>query len=177
MEKIKVGILVGSDSDLPTIESTVKVLDEFKIAYKITVASAHRTPEKVKSFINDCEKSGVEVFIAAAGMAAALPGVVASETALPVIGVPLESKNLSGLDALFSIVQMPPGIPVGTVAIGKAGATNAGILAAQILSIKYSEIKEAMKKYRKKMKQTIMEKDNSLQKLGIKKYIETKAKK
>jgi 5-(carboxyamino)imidazole ribonucleotide mutase len=171
-KKIQVGIIVGSDSDLPAINSAVKILEDLNIPFKITIASAHRTPGKVKEYIKECETEGAEVFIAAAGMAAALPGVVASETNLPVIGVPLESKSLAGIDALFSIVQMPPGIPVATVAIGKAGATNAGILAAQILSVKYPELKAKLAGIRSALAKTVTDKDNKLQQSGIKQYIE-----
>lgn len=171
-EKVLVAVITGSDSDLPAVEAAVKILTEFGIAYSVTVASAHRTPEKVRQYVKDSEAAGAEVFIAAAGMAAALPGVVAAETAFPVIGVPLESKSLAGVDALFSIVQMPPGIPVATVAIGKAGAANAGVLAAEILSVKYPELRVKLAQYRKKMAGAIAEKDAELQKLGIKKYVE-----
>ena len=125
----------------------------------------------MNGFIN-AEKNGAEVFIAAAGMAAALPGVVASETVLPVIGIPVESKNLGGLDALYSIVQMPPGIPVATVAIGKPGAKNAAVLAVQILSVKDLSLRVKMAAYRKKNGDAIMEKDKRLQDLGIHKYLE-----
>ncbi|MFH1368533.1 MAG: 5-(carboxyamino)imidazole ribonucleotide mutase [Elusimicrobiota bacterium] len=170
--KMQVAIITGSDSDLPVISSSAKILEEFGISYKITVASAHRTPKKVKNYVKSSERNGAEVFIAAAGMAAALPGVVASETTLPVIGVPLESKGLAGIDALFSIVQMPPGIPVGTVAIGKAGATNAGIFAVQILALKYPKLKAKLAIYRRNMAKTIENKDIRLQKMGIKRYIE-----
>lgn len=170
--KIQVGIIVGSDSDLPAINSAVKILEELSITYKITIASAHRTPEKVREYVKACEAEGAEVFIAGAGMAAALPGVVASETNLPVIGVPLESKSLAGIDALFSIVQMPPGIPVATVAIGKSGAANAGILAVQILSVKYPELRKKLTEYRSGLAKAVAEKDGRLQQSGIKQYIE-----
>jgi len=171
MKKIKVAIIVGSDSDLPVIENATKVLDDFNILYSLNVASAHRSPEYVKQCVRLAERSGAKVFIAAAGMSAALPGVVASETALPVIGIPLEGKSLSGLDALFSIVQMPPGIPVGTVALGKPGATNAAVLAAEILALSDSSLKNKIKNYRKKLSDTIIEKDKVLKKSGIRKYI------
>jgi 5-(carboxyamino)imidazole ribonucleotide mutase len=171
MEKVKVGIIVGSDSDLPLIQETTSVLDEFSINYRVTIASAHRTPEKVKRFIKSCEKQGVEVFIAAAGMAAALPGVVASETVFPVIGVPIPSKSLGGVDALYSIVQMPSGIPVATVAIGKAGAKNAGILAVEILAIKNTKLRTKLKWYKHKMAVSVENKDKKLQKLGVDNYI------
>ena len=170
----KVAILVGSDSDLPVVSSATKILDEFSVPYNIHVASAHRTPEKVKEYVLTSEQQGAEVFIAAAGMAAALPGVVASLTTRPVIGIPLEGKDLSGLDALFAIVQMPPGIPVATVAIGKSGATNAGILAVQILARNDKVLQNKLKAYREKLAADVADKDSRLQKLGIEKYIETK---
>ena len=171
MKKISAAIIVGSDSDLPVVSFTTKVLDEFGISYSLNVASAHRTPEYVKQCIRSAERQGAKVFIAAAGMSAALPGVVASETILPVIGIPMEGKSLSGLDALFSIVQMPPGIPVATVALGKPGATNAAILAAEILAAGNARLKNKIGAYRKKMADTIIKKDRMLKKSGIEKYI------
>jgi len=176
MKKIKVAIVVGSDSDLPIIVNTTKILEELNIAYSIAVASAHRTPDKVIKYVKDCENAGADVFIAAAGMAAALPGVVASKTLKPVIGLPIESKVLGGQDALFSIVQMPQGIPVATVAIGKAGAINAGVLAAQILAVKDNEILQKLISYRKKLANTVNEKNAKLQKVGIAKFIEQNTK-
>jgi len=176
MKKIKVGVVVGSDSDLPIINITTKILDELGIAFSIAVASAHRTPDKVIKFVKDSEEAGAEVFIAAAGMAAALPGVVASKTLKPVIGLPIEGKTLGGQDALFSIVQMPPGVPVATVAIGKAGAANAGILAAQILSLKDNGLYEKLVAYRKKLADNVNEKNAKLQKIGIVKFIEQSTK-
>lgn len=172
MNKPKVAIIVGSDSDLPVVGETVKVLNGFDVEVSVNIASAHRTPLKVKEIIRKAQAEGVEVFIAAAGMAAALPGVVASETTLPVIGIPLEGKTLGGLDAMFSILQMPPGIPVATVSIGKAGATNAAILAIEILSIKYPDLREKLAENRMKTVSSIESKDTKLQKLGIQKYIE-----
>ena len=177
MKKLSVAIIVGSDSDLPVVNSTIKVLDEFGISYSLNVASAHRTPEYVKQCIRTAERLGAKVFIAAAGMSAALPGVVAAETNLPVIGIPMEGKSLSGLDALFSIVQMPPGIPVATVAIGKPGATNAGILAAEILAVFDTRLRGKIGAYRKKMADTIIKKDRMLKKSGIEKYMSDQAKK
>jgi len=141
----KIGIIIGSKSDLPVIEKTTKQLDEFGISYEIIVASAHRTPKKVEKFTKDAEGK-YDLIIAAAGMSAALPGVVASQTALPVIGIPIHSKALSGHDALFSIVQMPPGVPVATVAID--GGKNAAILAAQILALKYPELTARIKRFK-----------------------------
>jgi 5-(carboxyamino)imidazole ribonucleotide mutase len=138
-----VGIIIGSQSDLPIIEKTTKALAEFGIAYELTIASAHRAPKKVEAFAKGAEKK-YDVIIAGAGMAAALPGVVAAHTHLPVIGLPISSPALKGHDALFSIVQMPPGVPVACVAID--GAKNAAILAAQILALKYPKLKAKLKK-------------------------------
>ncbi|MDI6731368.1 MAG: 5-(carboxyamino)imidazole ribonucleotide mutase [Candidatus Margulisbacteria bacterium] len=149
MKQPKVGIITGSKSDLPILEKTEKALQEFGIAYEITVASAHRTPHQVAKYAADAEKK-FDLIIAAAGMAAALPGVIAGHTTLPVIGIPIHSQGLGGHDALFSIVQMPPGVPVATVAID--GAKNAAILAAQILALKYPGIKAKLKKLKKDLR-------------------------
>ena len=143
MTKPKVGIIVGSQSDLPIVEKTTKTLKDLGISYELTIASAHRTPKKVEAFAKGAEKK-YDVIIAGAGMAAALPGVVAAHTHLPVIGLPISSPQLKGHDALFSIVQMPPGVPVACVAID--GAKNAAILAAQILALKYPKLKAKLKK-------------------------------
>jgi 5-(carboxyamino)imidazole ribonucleotide mutase len=143
----KIGIIVGSKSDLPVIEKAENVLKEFGIAYDLKIASAHRTPKEVEKFAK-AAANNYDLIIAAAGMAAALPGVVAAHTTLPVIGVPIHSPSLSGHDALFSIVQMPPGVPVATVAID--GAKNAAILAAEILSLKYPALKAKLKKIKGK---------------------------
>ena len=140
-----VAVLLGSASDLPVANKATAVLDSLGIGYELAVASAHRTPQRVKNFIRNCELVGVEVFIAMAGMSAALPGVVASETLLPVIGVPISSQ-MDGLDALLSMVQMPPGIPVATVAVG--GGVNSAMLAAHILAVKYPDIRAALTEYR-----------------------------
>ncbi len=137
-----IAIIAGSGSDLALVEETVKVLDEFKLSYSLNIASAHRTAEHLKQCIEGAESSGVKVFIAVAGMSAALPGVIASETILPVIGVPVECKHLAGFDALLSIAQMPKGVPVATVAVGKAGAINAAILAVQIIAVADDILKE-----------------------------------
>ena len=145
MKKPKVAVIMGSKSDLPVMEKTVETLKSFGIASKVTVASAHRTPLRVIKFAKEAEKK-FDLIIAAAGMAAHLPGVIAAYTVLPVIGVPLEAKGLSGFDSLYAIVQMPSGVPVATVAIG--GAKNAAILAAQILSLKYPELKTKLKKFK-----------------------------
>lgn len=161
-EQAKVLIVMGSDSDLPVMEEARKTLDEFGVKSSMRIASAHRTPEKVASMIKDAEKDGIKIIIAGAGMAAHLAGAVAAQTTLPVIGVPLEGSSLDGLDALLSTVQMPSGIPVATMAIGKAGAKNAGILAAEILALSDGKISGALKEWRKKMAKTVEEKDKNL---------------
>jgi phosphoribosylaminoimidazole carboxylase PurE protein len=145
----KVAILMGSTSDQPVMASCQEALEYFGIDYEVHVMSAHRDPEKVTAFVSSAMERGFSVIIAGAGMAAHLPGVVAAQTTIPVIGVPLEASSLGGLDALYSIVQMPPGIPVATVAIGKAGAKNAGILAAQILSLSDKDLVDRLKRFRK----------------------------
>ena len=138
----KVAILMGSDSDLPIVEKGINVLKEYGVPFEVHVYSAHRTPVETAEFVKNAKDNGFGVIIAAAGMAAALPGVVASQTVLPVIGLPLTSQTLDGMDALLSIVQMPPGIPVATVAIN--GSKNAAYLALQIMAIKHESIKKAL---------------------------------
>jgi 5-(carboxyamino)imidazole ribonucleotide mutase len=170
--RTNVAVIVGSDSDLPVINETLRMLKFFGLSYSINIASAHRTAEHLKQCIKEAQKSGVKVFIAAAGMSAALPGVVASETVLPVIGVPMEGKNLSGMDSLFSVSQMPNGIPVACVALGKAGAVNAAVLAAQIISVSDDSLKEKLAQHRKQMAEAVVKKDLKLQKEGIDAYIE-----
>ncbi len=147
-ETPRVGLITGSKSDLPVLEKTEKQLKEFGIAYDLTVASAHRNPKKVADYARHAEES-YDLIIAAAGMAAALPGVIAAHTVLPVIGIPIHSPPLKGQDALFAIVQMPPGVPVATVAID--GARNAAVLAAQILSLKYPGLKAKLKKFKARL--------------------------
>jgi 5-(carboxyamino)imidazole ribonucleotide mutase len=144
-----VAVVMGSKSDAEVMQATQDVLDSLAIGYEVNVISAHRTPEKAKQFALNARGHGIEVIIAAAGGAAHLPGVLASWTSLPIIGVPLASSDLQGLDALLSIAQMPAGIPVATVAVGKAGAKNAAYLAAEILGLKYPEIRDAYDEYRK----------------------------
>ncbi len=156
--KPKVLILMGSDSDLPVMEETAKTLDSFGISCRMTVASAHRTPGLTLKLVKEAEKDGVEVIIAGAGMAAHLPGVVASHTVLPVIGVPLDASPLKGVDALLSMVQMPPGIPVATVALGKAGAKNAAILAARIMAVGNPSLTRKLLAHKKEMAKEVEEK-------------------
>ena len=143
-----VAVIMGSKSDTEAMQPTLDVLKELSIDYEVNVISAHRTPEKARQYGLAARSKGVEVIIAAAGGAAHLPGVLASWTTLPVIGVPLVANELKGIDALYSIVQMPAGIPVATMAIGTTGARNAAYLAAEILGLKYDKIREAYEKYR-----------------------------
>jgi 5-(carboxyamino)imidazole ribonucleotide mutase len=143
-----VGLIMGSRSDWETLESAAKTLDDLGIPHEVRVVSAHRTPDLLFEYASTAESRGLELLIAGAGGAAHLPGMAASKTALPVLGVPVETKTLKGMDSLLSIVQMPAGVPVGTLAIGKAGATNAALLAAAILGVKYPEFRVALKRFR-----------------------------
>lgn len=156
----KVAVIMGSDSDLPIVRKSVEILKKFGVLYEVSVISAHRTPEIAVEYASNAEARGFDVIIAAAGKAAHLPGVLAAFTILPVIGIPIKSSTLDGLDSLLSIVQMPTGIPVATVAID--GAENAGLLAVQILSLRYDELKEKLKLHRTEMKRTVIEKDNKI---------------
>jgi phosphoribosylamine--glycine ligase len=155
MSEITVLILMGSDSDAPVMQGAVDVLRELQIPCSMTVASAHRSPERVMRLVNEAPGQGVKVFVIGAGAAAHLAGVVAAHTTLPVIGVPIDSSALKGLDALLSTVQMPPGVPVATVSIGKPGATNAGVLAAQILALGDPAIGGRLDAYKKKLAQKV----------------------
>ena len=158
-----VGILMGSDSDLATMGEAAKVLREFDIPFEIHISSAHRTPDRVIRFARDAEKRGLRVLIAGAGGAAHLAGVTAAHTLLPVIGVPMEGGALHGLDALLSTVQMPGGIPVATVAIGKSGARNAGLLAVQILALSDPGLRRDLLASRRRLSAQVAEKDRQLQ--------------
>ena len=142
---------MGSDSDLEVLRETIKVLDDLEIPHEVVVASAHRTPEQTRRYATRAERRGIRVLIAGAGGAAALPGFLASLTSLPIIGVPINSSPLNGLDALLSIAQMPKGVPVATVAVGKWGAANAGILAAQILALSDAKVRKRLAAFRKAM--------------------------
>ena len=155
MDKIDVAIIMGSESDAEEMKAASDILNELEIKNESRVISAHRTPDRLREYISDAEKNGVKIFIGGAGMAAALPGVIAAHTHLPVLGVPIESKSLTGMDSLLSIVQMPPGIPVGTLAIGKAGAKNAGVLAASILALGNKDIETKLKEFRKKQSEKV----------------------
>ena len=149
----QVGIIIGSTSDQPVMEDTLKTLTELGVEAELVVASAHRNPDKVREWVLGVEERGIEVIVAAAGGAAALPGFVAAHTTLPVIGVPLASSELGGIDALHSIAQMPPGVPVACVAVGAWGARNAALLAAEVLGIKYAKIRQAVEAYRERLRE------------------------
>lgn len=157
MTKPLAGVIMGSTSDWETMKEACAILDELQVPYEKKVVSAHRTPDLMFDYAQTAKSRGLEVIIAGAGGAAHLPGMVAAKTELPVIGVPVKSSNLNGLDSLLSIVQMPGGVPVATVAIGKAGAINAGLLAAQILGIKYPEIQERFMERRDATRQKVLE--------------------
>ncbi len=166
-----VSIVMGSDSDLEVMSECAKMLEKFEIKFEMQVLSAHRCTEEALQYVVDAENNGCEVVIAAAGKAAHLPGVLASHTNLPVIGVPMKTSDLGGVDSLYSIVQMPTGIPVATVAIGTTGAKNAAILALKILGIKYPEFREKIKNYREDMKQEVLAKNSKLQEVGYRQYL------
>lgn len=157
-----VGIVMGSDSDLAVMEEAGKVLDSFGIGYEITIASAHRSPDKTREYIHSAEKNGIKIIIAGAGWAAHLAGVIAAETTMPVIGVPIDSSPLLGLDAILSILQMPSGIPVATMALGKGGAKNAAILAVQILAVSDESLQKKLRAYKKKLADEVEEKDKKI---------------
>jgi phosphoribosylaminoimidazole carboxylase PurE protein len=158
----RVLIVIGSDSDVPVMEEAGEILKELGIPYTMTIASAHRTPERTIRLASEAEENGIDVIIAGAGMAAHLAGALASYTILPVIGVPIDSSPLNGFDALLSTVQMPSGVPVATMAIGKAGAKNAAILSAQIIGRKEREIAKRLKEYKKKMSEKVEERAKAL---------------
>ena len=163
-KKILVGIVMGSDSDLPVMQEAAQVFDQFGIGYEINIVSAHRSPQKAHDYATTAEERGLEIIIAGAGKAAHLAGVMASLTPIPIIGVPMQTSLAGGLDSLLSIVQMPAGIPVATVAIGKTGAINAAILAAQILSVKFPEIRERIRDYKKALAQEVDKKNRKIKK-------------
>lgn len=164
MAKPRVSVVMGSDSDLEMMREAAKALSEFGIPHEIQILSAHRSPERVTKFCKNLKKRGIEVVIAGAGGAAHLAGVIAGHTVVPVIGVPINSSSLGGLDSLLSTVQMPSGIPVATVSIGKAGATNAGILAAQILGLRSKELAAKLVKHKEKLSRSVVDKNNHLKK-------------
>ena len=162
MKKPLVGILMGSESDLPIMEKAAEVLEEMGISYEMEISSAHRLPDKTAQYAKTARKRGIEVLVAGAGMAAHLAGALASHTTLPVIGVPIKSGALDGADALYSTVQMPPGVPVATVGID--GAKNAAYLASEILSLKYPEFAKKLEDFRSKMKRSLEEKSKAIKK-------------
>ncbi|HAX78227.1 MAG TPA: 5-(carboxyamino)imidazole ribonucleotide mutase [Cyanobacteria bacterium UBA11372] len=164
-----VGIIMGSDSDLPTMKEAIATIEEFDIPCEVAIVSAHRTPERMVEYAQSAHQRGLKVIIAGAGGAAHLPGMVASLTPLPVIGVPVPSRHLQGVDSLYSIVQMPAGIPVATVAIGNA--KNAGLLAVQILASHQPELLERVQQYRQTLTQSVMDKQARLSQLGYQQYL------
>lgn len=165
-----IGIIMGSDSDLPTMQGAIAVCEEFGVGCEVAIVSAHRTPERMVEYAQQAHQRGIKVIIAGAGGAAHLPGMVASLTPLPVIGVPVASRHLQGVDSLYSIVQMPAGIPVATVAIGNA--KNAGLLAVQILATHQPELLERVQQYRRSLSDSVMEKQQLLDEIGYKQYLE-----
>ena len=164
-----VGIIMGSDSDLPIMNEAKEILDSFGVANEVTIVSAHRTTRRMVQYATSAKKRGFEVIIAGAGGAAHLPGMVASLTAVPVIGVPIKTKTLEGLDSLLSVAQMPPGVPVATVAIN--GAKNAGLLACQILGTKYSGIRTKIEEYKYELEQNVLKKARKLEESGVERYL------
>lgn len=170
-----VGIIMGSDSDLPVMGEVAKILEEFQIPYEITIVSAHRTPDRMIKYAKSAAEKGLKIIIAGAGGSAHLPGMIASLTPLPVIGVPVRTSNMEGLDSLLSIVQMPPGIPVATVAVN--GAKNAGILAASIIGAHHEGMYEKVQMYKEKLKQEVLGKVEKLEGGGYQKYLDEYLKK
>lgn len=166
----QVGIVMGSDSDMPVMAKAADILDRLGISYEMTILSAHREPEEFFAYAKGAEAKGFKVIIAGAGMAAHLPGMCAAVFPMPVIGVPMKTSDLGGVDSLYSIVQMPSGIPVATVAIG--GGQNAGILAAKILATSDAELLQRLKSYTKKLKESVQKKDAKLQKAGYRNYLD-----
>ena len=165
--KVRVGILMGSDSDLPVMQAAIDVLNDFNVACEVEVTSAHRSPARTMEYARTARERGLGVIIAGAGSAAHLAGVIAAETTLPVIGVPIDSSPLKGFDALLATVQMPPGVPVATMAVGKAGATNAALFAVQILSTADPELRDAMAQHKARLVEGVQAKNARLQeKLG-----------
>ncbi|HYR86331.1 MAG TPA: 5-(carboxyamino)imidazole ribonucleotide mutase [Terriglobia bacterium] len=165
--KAVVGIIMGSDSDLPIMQEAANVLKQFEIPYEIGVYSAHRSPHRTAEYVKSARQRGLKVIIAGAGSSAHLAGVTAAETTLPVIGVPINSSPLSGLDSLLSTVQMPPGVPVATMGVGKSGATNAGIFAIQILALDDEELMKHLVEYKERLEKAVEEKSRKISDQGI----------
>lgn len=169
----QIGIILGSDSDLPKISTCFDILEQFNVEFEIIISSAHRTPEQTREWASSAESRGIQVIIAAAGGAAHLPGVVASHTLLPVIGIPVETTIAGGLDSILSILQMPAGIPVAAMPAGKAGGANAALYALNILSLKEPGLKKSLIDYRKDNAEKIQKRNEKLNKLGYKEYIKS----
>ena len=167
MKKPIVAVVMGSESDMPVMEKAGDVLNEFGIGYQFRVLSAHRSPDEVIRFAKTASNNGIKIIIAGAGGAAHLAGVIASHTTLPVIGVPIHTKSLGGMDSLLSTVQMPGGVPVATMAIGEAGARNAGIFVLEMLGISDATISARLRRYKKGLVRSVKEKDNKYRKRGI----------
>lgn len=170
MKKTVVSIVMGSDSDLPVMQEAVVIMEEFDIPCEVLILSAHRSPEETTQYAKQAFSQGIKVIIAGAGGAAHLAGAIASFFPLPVIGIPIKTSTLNGLDSLLSIVQMPPGVPVATVGIN--AAKNAGLLAIEILAIQNKELQDKIKKYKNKLSKTVLDKNKKLNQLGMNKYLE-----
>lgn len=170
MTQPSIAIIMGSDSDLPTMQGAIDICEQFGVACEVAIVSAHRTPDRMVEFAKKAHERGLKVIIAGAGGAAHLPGMVAALTPLPVIGVPVASRHLQGIDSLYSIVQMPAGIPVATVAIGNA--TNAGLLAIQILATHQPDLLEKVQQYRQSLEQMVMAKQQKLEAIGYRQYLQ-----
>lgn len=170
MSSPQIGIIMGSDSDLPTMQAAIATCEQFSVAHEVAIVSAHRTPERMVDYAQTAVERGLKVIIAGAGGAAHLPGMVAALTVLPVIGVPVKSRAMNGLDSLYSIVQMPGGIPVATVAIGNA--QNAGLLAVQILATHNPDLLAQVQRYRQSLAKMVMEKQERLEQVGYQAYLE-----
>lgn len=169
MKNPQIGIIMGSDSDLSVVKETLAILDQFNITYEALILSAHRTPEETIKYAKLASKKGIKVIIAAAGGAAHLPGIIAAYVTLPVIGLPIKSSTLSGVDSLYSIVQMPPGIPVATVGIN--AAKNAGLLAIEILALNNKQLQKKLSEYKKVQNNIVLQKTEKLKKIGYKEYL------
>ena len=170
LENPLVSIVMGSDSDLKQMAESAKILEEFEIPFEMTISSAHRSPERTLEYAKNARGRGVHVIIAGAGRAAHLAGVIAAHTTLPVIGVPIDGGPLNGIDALYATVQMPPGIPVATMAIGSGGARNAGIFAAQILALKFPKLQSKLEVYKTTLDEGVAQKDGRLAEVSYQNY-------
>jgi len=170
MKRAIVGIVLGSDSDLSTMKEAADILEKFKVPYEMTISSAHRSPERTINYAKRAEKKGLKVLIVGAGGAAHLAGVVASHTTLPVIGIPMYTEPLKGRDSLYSTVQMPKGVPVATMAIGKSGAANGAVMAAEILALSDAQIRKELKKYKADLAREVEKKGKRLERLDYREY-------